>query len=229
MKKLPTGISKEELLKALEDSTESIEKPSEHSVLRFLADFGIEQGEYKAGGTILYKLYNHFTEDPVSSMEFHLILKGFLEYVKGHNYLINKTGKDLTKRLSDFLASKKIIKKIKNPHYRRHFEHFIESKGLKRGTSNIPAQALFYFYDQWQYNNNYKTRMTYRTFTEMLRQYFETKRTSKTWCVVRIDKSFLESHAKEIPAALEWGNKYNDRQKRKKDIYKKEKITKITN
>lgn len=221
MKKLPTEISSEELLEALEDST-TTEKPTEHSVLQFLAEFNIKPGQEKISGRTLYKLYFYHTDEPVSTLEFHLILTSYFEYEKHNNdkgYYVNRKAKVITERLGYYLALKKQIKKTKNPHFRRHFENFIESHGLKRGTKNIPAQALFFFYDKWQYENKLKTRLPYRVFTEMIKLYFDTKRTAKFWCVVKIDKNFLDSHINELPTAIEWGSKYNAR---KKDIFKKQ-------
>lgn len=225
LKKLPKDISNEDLVNALEDpnNPEVLDKPSEHSVLLFLADFGIYPGNKEIQGRLLYKLYYYHSDNPVSSVEFNLLLSSYLEYTETNNtryYRLNRAAQDLTKKLAQYLASKKVNKKLKNPHYRKHFEYFLESHGLEKGNSNFPAQALFYYYDKWQHGNGFKTRLIYTVFLEMARLYFDTKRTSRYWCVLKINKSFFDSHKKDMNTALEWGSKYNGR---KKEIFSKEK------
>jgi hypothetical protein len=223
MKKLPTLIADEDLLKALEDvNTATPEKPTEHTVLRFLADFAIEPGNIETNGKLLYKLYYHNTEDPVGSKEFHLILTGYLQYrdmTNGRRYLLNRKAEDLTKKLAQFLAARRAPKKDKNYHYRKHFESFLEAHSLKPGNGNIPAQALYYYYDKWQYEHKFKTRINFRNFVAILKVYFEIKRTSRYWCVVKIDHNFLTN--KDLETALEWGSKFNVQKKTKDKIYAK--------
>lgn len=223
MKKLPSQISNEELLTALDDTTVT-EKPTEHTVLRFLSDFSITAGEEEVNGRTLYKLYYYHTEIPVSAVEFYLILCSYFKYQDnsaGRLFSLNTKAADITRSLAMFLAARKEIKKTKNPYFRYHFENFIASNGLMRGNNNLPAQALFYFYDRWQYENNYKTRLPYRTFIAMIRLYFDTKRTTRNWCVVKLNKSFLDSHKNDLQTAIEWGYKFNAY--KKKDIFKKAK------
>jgi hypothetical protein len=215
MKKLPSTISSEELLKVIED-TVFTDKPIEHSVLQFLADFNIEPGKVKINSRVLYKLYYYHTEEPVSPIEFNCILLGYFESIddsNGKRFFVNRPARDLTRKLAQFLASSKAVKKTKNPHYRKHFESFLESQGLKSGTINIPAQALFFFYDKWQYENKLKTRLNYKNFLAMIRLYFITKRTAREWCIVKINREFFDNNKESLPTALEWGKKFNVKKK----------------
>lgn len=224
-KPVPSQISNEELFEALNDGNPT-EKPTEHSVLKFLADFNIIPGDSRVHARTLYKLYYYHSSEPVTNKEFYTILLSYFktEEVSRRNfYYVNQQGSHLAKLLAEYLTSRKVKKKAKNPHFRKHFESFLESHGLQQGTYNIPAQALFYFYDKWQYESKLRTRLTYSDFLAMSKIYFNHKRTTKHWCILKINQDFIDSRKIELYTALEWGNKFNGK---KKDIFKKRKKTK---
>ncbi len=230
LKKLPGKFNDDELLDIIEDTEnpEVTEKPPEHSVIQFLADFGIYPGSNRVNNTILYKLYHRAVENPVGTKEFNELVCGYVQYedikLGSRNYLLNKESFDLTKQLAEFLAKEKKNKKVNTRFYRKHIEDFISVHFLKKGTKAIPAGALYFFYDKWQYNKKGRTRLNYATFVAMMKLYFKHGRTATIWCYFRIDNKneFYQQYAKEIETALEWAKKFNDKDS-KKDLPKEKK------
>lgn len=226
MKKLPSSIPVEELLEVIKDNNDN-EKPTEHSVLRFLSEFKIEPGQTLTSGNLLYRLYRYNTEYPVSSKEFDLLLTSYLNYEIKNNrnyYLLNNETDLLVKKLAEFLVEKKKVKRVNNWPHRKHFEEFMLVHGLERGTKNIPVHSLYYFYDKWQYSNKLRNRLGPILFTAMIRKYFDTKRTAKISCVVKINESFLNKLTEnELKTALEWGKKFREKSKKKTSFKKKTK------
>jgi hypothetical protein len=221
IKKLPGTISNEDLLRVLEnpEDTSILEKPTEHSALQFLADFGIYPGKELVSGRLLYKVYYYHTEDPISTLQFNLILTSYLKYeLRGANrdYLLNKDALLFTNKLAEYLVEKNKNKKVKNWFFRKHFETFMKASTLKKGTTSVPVGFLYFFYDNWHYANKLTHRLTFRNFTAVCKLYFKTKRTAKIWTNVYISKDFLNQFTQEtIKTALEWSEKFNAKEKKK--------------
>lgn len=230
MKKLPSKIDDEQLLKILEDKepNEVVEKPSEHSVLQFLADLSIYPGTEEVPAKILYKLYKfHVPKPRASNTEFYLLLDGYLPrrensqvFVK---YLVNRNAADLTRILAEFLSKKRLNKKEVSRHFRTHFENFVQEYPIRSGNENIPATALFHIYNNWRKVNGISTKLNYPNFKAIISLYFKTKRTKNVNCVVKLDIQPLE---KEIVAAIEWSTKFNEEKASKAHKAAKEKKNK---
>ena len=233
-KKLPHTINDEELLSILEDvnNLEVVEKPEEHSVPKFLAEFSIYPGTERVYGALLYKLYHKVTESPVANVEFHLLMSGYLQHEQKSNriyYYTNRNAVELTKKTADLLQKRKYNKKVVKKHYRKHFENFLQRHFIKTGIDKVSSGFLFFFYDKWCYNERRKkNNLTYNDFCAMLRVYFKSFRTGKDWCVVQIDKKeFTKQYTEEqIKTALDWAEKFNKYGERKKGRKKKQKIEK---
>ena len=232
LKKLPHKLNDEDLLKILEDvnNLEVVEKAPEHSVTQFLADFGIYPGVEKVRGDTLYKLYYRHTETPVSTVEFHLLLRGYVESsqnISGSTiYHLNKKSSDLTKILAEYLEKKRYNKKIHNRHYRNRFDEFLKAFSVKTGTKIIHPAVLYFFYDKWQYTRKHKTVLSYKTFISFLKLFFKTYRTSTYWCLIKIDtetfyKQFTEQ---EIITAQRWAEKFSEYDEKSNRWKKKPKI-----
>ena len=210
-KKLPLVLTTEELLE-LAENTDKTDEPvnvNEHPIFEFLANLSIYPGTNEIKSSILFKIYKQWSDDPVIGREFHVILQGYLPYKDGI-YFLNRNAKDLAVQLSNFIQKKRETKKkLKKFHY-KHFEQFVEYHCLTKGNINISAGALYFFYDKWQYNRKYKTRLSFGKFVGILKMYFETKRTARVWCVVKINQEFIDKQTQEkVNTAIEWGKKFN--------------------
>jgi hypothetical protein len=231
LKKQPNQLTDDELLATINDAAnpEPIEKPTEHSVLQFLADMSIYPGTNYIRGTLLYKLYKQYTESPVTTMEFHTLLKGYLEYTEATGpvlFQLNRHAFELTKQLADFLVKKNKLKKVNTRHYRKHFEDYLAAYSIKKGTQYIQAAVLFFLYDKWQYNRKTRTRLNFATFNAMMKLYYKTKRTVNVWLWIQIDKDhfYKQFTQEEINTALAWAAKFNGNHDQKKiDKKKKQK------
>lgn len=229
MKKDPRLLEENELLAVLEEKT--VDKPeeySDHSAIQFLADFGIYPGTSKVSGTILYNLYkNANPKNHVNSIEFHTLLKGYLEHTTDKKeritYLLNRDTRTVTLELAKFLRNRKPRgMNIDTKEYRKHFEKFLARFVLKPGEGRIPAVALYFFYDKWKYNEDTKNKLNlnYMAFNRLIKIYFKTLKTKYYNSVVKIDREFFKQFTEdEIKIALEWAKKYSEKkQPNKKKI-----------
>lgn len=220
IKKYSGQLTDEELLNVMEqDDNSDLEKPPDHSVIRFLSDFSIYPGTEKVKKILLYKLYYHHTDIPVSREEFYLLLSGLLNLQDDYCYT-NKYGRDLAKNLADYLHVKKQPKKVKSYYYRKHIENFISVHNLQSGNVYVDMKVLYFFYDKWQYNSKIKTRLDYKNFLGMIKLFFKTKRSNKVWCLVAINKEFVENNKQDFEKAKIWSTKFNASHEKKEDITK---------
>lgn len=221
IKKIPGAVSNEDLLRALEnpEDTSELEKPNEHSTLQFLADFSIYPGDKLVSSNLLYKVYYYHAKDPVSNKQFYFILNSYLKYEivnKVNHYLLNKAAFSFTKKLAEYLVEHNKNKKVKNWFFRKHFENFMKSNSLKKGSTSVPVSFLYFFYDNWHYANKLSHRLTFRNFSAVCKLYFKHKRTAKVWTTVYISRDFINQFTQEtIKTALEWSEKFNAQEKKK--------------
>lgn len=214
-KKVPQKLTDEELLSALDDKTPN-EKPPDHSVIKFLADFSIYPGTNEVDGAILYKLYKLHVDEYVPAEQFHLILRSYVEYRVYRNtyiYSLNQEPFTFTKKLAEYLAKAKKKQVLNSRWYRHHYEKFIVDLKLKPGKRAIPAIALYFFYDRWQYKNT-KTRLAYPAFQSMSKLYFKHSRGKENATVFYINSNAFSPE--DLKTALEWAKKYGARKEKKK-------------
>lgn len=227
LKKLPHKLNDEDLLQIIEDvnNTEVIKKPAEHSITQFLADFGIYPGTEKVRSSILYKLYHRHTENPVSNVEFHLLMCGYVETnEKRTYYYLNQKSSILTNILAEYLEKKRYNKKIHNRYYRIHFDNFLKVFNIKSGNRITHPAVLYFFYDKWQYKKKHKAALSYITFISFLRLFFKTYRTEFYWCLLKVDESFYKQFtAQEILTAQKWAEKFTEHDKKSPQNQRKRK------
>lgn len=223
-KKLISEVSNEDLLNVLEDPNskeQPLEKPSEHSVIQFLADFSVYPGDRKVAGVLLFKLYKYHIKNNVSSAEFHLLIQQFLKFEvinKNYYYYCNRYSEDLAKKLAEFLHKKKKVRSVNKYCRRKSFEAFIKWADLKKGRSSIDVKTLYFFYDKWHYEKSTSRAFGLRIFRAMLEEYFVVRKNKNNSSIVKISYEFIKRNRHVINTAAEWGKKFG-----KKKEYRKRK------
>lgn len=171
-------LSDEELLKALENTKETKEVPKSSEVLRFIDAFKMDKGSYEIGSKFMYDLYRKWSAKPLDQRGF---AKEFNNYFKPRSSF-HKMIYDLNlnpKEFESLRAGKNKYKtdKTKSPHYKQHFELFLNRFDIKKGTLYIKIPVLYDLYDKWHYTNFKKKNNTITPllFNEFLRLYFNYK------------------------------------------------------
>lgn len=219
LKKQPNEIQDDDLLKILEEPSDievPVEKPIEHPVVQFLADFGIYPGNQEVLNYIIYSLFiKNMRNSGVTKKQFYTLLDGYLPSKVNSRktfYLVNKSSKTLTDRLALFLTEKK--KKVKNKPYRQHMEAFINDLSIQEGKYAIPTSSLYYFYKEWTVTHR-KYKLNYKNFRALLYVYFPQVQTKRNKNMIQIDEKQFSKKQDEIKTSLEWAKRsYGSKEKK---------------
>lgn len=173
-KKLPYTISTEDLLASLESAidVETVEWTNDVPV--FLSKFKIEQGKYCVSPTSLYSLYTIFSKDKVSRDEFYYTAAKFIPRTSRY-YKLNIKPTAIAK----ILHGNKLQKSFNfttSVTLKRHFEKFMKTVGLKKGTKWVEGSVLHECYRFYCIDNKVHSRMIYKNFTSVCKLYFDHKR-----------------------------------------------------
>lgn len=198
LQKLPSELTVEELLKALETSSkeEPTNTPINHSlpiidstneisysfpVASFLSAFNIKAGKNKVSGAILNTLYNLWNkENKLSRSEFNnqmnYFIKTDIEFKNKtlHRYYhVSENVVNLIKYIDHYRKTNK-RKYRTNKNYKKYYEKFFKDIGIERGPLFIEADVLYHVYDTYMYKRNRKT-YSYHNFELVCTLLFETK------------------------------------------------------
>lgn len=222
MKRLPGSLEDDELLEIIEDkeNTEELVAPPDHTAIQFLADLGIYPGVNKVSATILYKLYmNTFPNNHVPDVQFHMLLKGYLEHFIDKRgiiryYYLNIESRKITLELGRYLSKKTRGSRSRLPADTKYINKFLMRFKIKPGQGRIPALALYFFFDKWNYDRTGKEKrnIVYKQFVVLMKNQFKTVRTKHHSCVIKLDRQFFKQFTEEeIQASLDWAQKYNEK------------------
>lgn len=224
MKKLPNSKSLEELLKDLENPSESETiQVEEDSILTFLSFYNIEPGKEKIKDTLLYKLYKQFTKDPKSAQGFHTAIGSYIPTVTEFNYqrfyLINQKVLNLSKRALEFL--KKDVKA--RPRHRVislriHFDNYMKKYALEPKDEFIWASfdVLYNLYDKWTYEIKKKNRLSLEEFRKLCQIYLIHKE-NKTAQWFKVNISITKHLSKEMDKKIKARNSFpNEKEEKSK-------------
>jgi len=192
------------LLKALEAEKEQSQVTEiveyDNNIVPFLSQFSIVPGDHLVNKKLLYKLYKANVEEPVSAILFYKTVGLFLQDHRDAYNTFFKINLDQFK-IAEFLFD--VRKKVKyrrttSPAYRRHFEAFLENKGIKKGDHWIEGFMLYAMYKEYRKHNNAVSLFGYKGFIQFLRLYFKYKRNGRSkGLVFAVDKSTHEYYTEE--------------------------------
>jgi hypothetical protein len=223
-KRLPNEQSLEELLKTLEDTKDESIVGVTDDVFYFISAFNILPGENKVKKGTLHQLYKTWSKQPVNRKVFsEKLAEHFLTAIimGTHYFKINLDSMSVRKETLKYLEGKK-TKKLKSPHFQKHFEQFLKEHNLKQGKAWVEGFILFYVYDKWCYETNKKTQLANSFFISFCKLYFKHKQNNdkaKLW--FGVNDEFMMNHLtpekiKTIQQARD--KKYEKKQKIKNKI-----------
>jgi len=213
MKKLPHNIDTEELLKALETAEDIQELVSfKNDVPLFLSKFKIEAGSNFILPRMLYKLYKLYSVDPVSQQVFSLSCSEFVPR-KGHYFKLNITPLKVTK----ILTKPKNRNDISSSHFKKHYDKFIETANITKGTKWTEGFMLFEVYRFYCIDHKLHKRLTYENFVTISKMYFEHKRIGSSkgmW--FKMDHDTLSILTPEHQQNVRNSRRMNDKEREKR-------------
>lgn len=184
-RKLPNSLTDEELLKVLENEdfkTEEIKILDEAlftDIPAFVHAYDIKPGTKPIVATLLYKLYRHWSKDPLTSVIFNKHMLSYFRSKRGkHSHLlfINVSFYKLMQKLQKALSDSGNALKNKVLKNKAVFESFITLNNIKAGTEYIASSNLHSLFMHWRKVNNIKKNMDHRHFKKFLEIYFEGKK-----------------------------------------------------
>jgi len=174
MRKLPSHISTDDLLLALESAEDTETTEWSNDVPYFLSHFKMEQGAYKVRSSLLYSLYRLYSKAPLPQYDFSCTVSQFIQLEKKYFRLnippiriakvVNKKKQDTSLNFNANLSIKK------------HFEAFIRKTQIKKGKTWVEGVILHEIYRHYCIDNKIKTRMIYKHFIKVSKLYFDIKR-----------------------------------------------------
>jgi hypothetical protein len=227
MGKLPSNLTLDELLKALENvNDESVQQTviesstgrNNSDVLLFLTTLKINKGDKPIKKILLYKLYDQWSKEPVSQNSFTMKLSYYIDTTKYH-YLINENDFSLTNKVKKLLDP--IKDRTKSKDQQKHFKYFLDKFKIKEGNSLfVEGYILFYIYDNWNFGNNKRNALGYKAFINMMKLYVPFVYINKTNRLFGLNESIRETLTPEyLIKAKEWGTsryKFRKPKRRKK-------------
>lgn len=180
--KLPTELSIEELLKALDEKpSDSKERIDSHDdMFNFIQAFDMRRGTYKVTGILLYELYIMWTkEKKISKQAFNIRFKKYFEFyntskkLTSDHYKLNKSVFDIAKQLEKYRKPKP-YKNVKGKAVQKIFVEFIEKHNITRGSLYVESDVFYHVYDTYMYNNKRKS-LEYTRFINLCRLFFDYK------------------------------------------------------
>lgn len=197
--KLPTDLTVEELLKALNQSIVTDEKDQEvnsnlipmpkyegqfiesNPVLSFIEAFKLRPGNHLVASHIIYDLFktwNKLTKVPKISFsaEFNKYFRIQRSYNKNNDvvfYALNERGATLAYYMDQYKKTNK-RKHLTSKNHRKHYEKFFNDTGIEPGPLFIEADVLYHVYDTYMYKNKRKSH-AYLRFELICGLFFEEK------------------------------------------------------
>lgn len=186
-KTLPSAMTYEELLAAmeLEEAIEVVDNPAteeileyENNVVPFLSHYNIQPGDLTVSKKLLYELYKKHVEEPLEALQFHRIVGKFIgQYANysGTFYRINQDQFAISAHIFKLFTDSKITK-TKSKTYQNHFNSFLKTKNISKGTHWVQGFVLYEIYRDFCRDRHKRAAFSYRNFHEFLKQNFKHKR-----------------------------------------------------
>ena len=182
MKKLPSQYSTSELLNLLETMDETPELDQEtlleytNDVVPFISNYKIQPGEVPVTKKLLYKLYNTFSEKPLTQSEFTMRIKEYIDDRGTAYFYINKDQFAISKHIYQESKKRDITKSLA---FQKHFTWFLEEKKVEPGLKWVEGFILYYIYRDFCKERKVKPKLGYKNFHNFLKLHFKFKRVNE--------------------------------------------------
>lgn len=165
-------LTDEELLKILETSPQDTPSSTSYKndVLDFINYYKFNQGPYKIDSTVLYVIYQHWSNNALNKKTFKIHMSRFFEATNNSKYLLLNIDPFIINNILQQLRKKQ--DKTKSKPWKKHFENFIDHYKLSSGTLYLSTIILFKLYKNWK---GYKKGLGLNQFSNFLNLYFKHK------------------------------------------------------
>lgn len=188
--KLPSQLTEEELLELLasEDTPEATVEifNYEHDIVPFMGFYKITPGDTPVSKKLLYKLYKAYSKEPLDKLRFNIQLGQYVT-ARGYHFLLN---------LDNFAISNHIYKeektrdKTKNTLFQKHFDWFISTAPVQKGSSWVEGFIIFQIYKDFCRERRVNPKLGYVNFHKFLKLNFQSRRIKENrslWFKVNYD------------------------------------------
>ena len=198
LQKLPSDLSVEELLKALQDNIPDSPKEevnssiiqtqeytgqylSSYPVLSFIDAFKIRRGNHLVSDHILYNLFKVWDKiTKLTKRDFNTELARYIEVQRSSvtkidikYFKVNAKAAKLAHLVEEYKKTNK-RKYLNNKNYRIHYEKFFNDLDITPGSLYIEADVFYHVYDTYMYKRNRKSH-PYLRFELICGLFFEQK------------------------------------------------------
>jgi hypothetical protein len=196
--KLPSELSDEELLKQAESASEEIAPQAPNNVVSFLLFYNIGPGSFPVKCSVLYKLYQAYTKEPITLEQFFNQTANYIPWKKlhaSHFFYINKSAFSIADKTFKLLNLTK-IQQSNSPIFRRHYENFLKANNIQDGNIWNSSTVLYQEYMDWCKNTGKRKKISQINFNKFCVLYFKEKIVNgKKY--YKLNKEFCEKETKE--------------------------------
>lgn len=175
MKKPITELSTEELIKAINDAPVEAPYNWPTDIMDFISFYHLKQGEELITTKLLYRLYCHWSKNPITSRSFIQVLTDIFPSSRSGRsvtILLNKKALDISQEVYKYLESKD---KTKSKGWTKHFNDYLNYYSIKKGGLFIKNSVLYSLYDKWTYGNKNRHPLGYNQFSKFCQVLFKQK------------------------------------------------------
>lgn len=171
-----TDLSDEDLLKSIESPDLNQPAYSWHTdVMQFISVYNLKQGQEVIFAHLLYKLYRHWSKDPVKQVIFSHTLADIFPTIKSNRsigIMLNRNVLDVSNELYKFLQEDNPTKyKGHSDHFKKYLSHY----SINKGGIFIANSVLYNLYDKWCYKNKRRRQLGPNQFDKFCKIFFEQK------------------------------------------------------
>lgn len=195
MKKLPNSVSTEDLLKALETTTEASKPIDEifdfhNDVPLFLSKYDIQSGPNQVSKISLYSLYVRYSNAPIPKRDFLLSVGAFVAGYSLTSFALNKTKIEIRSLIQKEgpVNNKYSMTGVAT---RKHFELFLSENNIRSGKKWVESFVLVYIYQRWCRNNRKLIRFKPNNFVKVAKLFLEHRKTTYINNWFKVDESLL--------------------------------------
>jgi len=176
---MSSKLSDQELLEIIQQSGDSGQLPqAENNLPLFISIFGLEEGELKIPVKLVYRLYKLWSKQKMAEEAFYrqmnLLLPNKQEIEGKMCWLLNATTIKITEDIYKLIKDKK--KNKQNTHYyKKHFETFLKSCNIVKGSDWVSVSDLRTTYLAWIKTKYKKNPLGMKNFEGFCRLYLDIK------------------------------------------------------
>lgn len=169
-------LTDQELLEIIQQA-KPIEPEPQDNLALFISTFGLEEGSLKVPVKLIYRLYNRWTKTKMTEAMFYKHMTLLLpnkEEIEGTTcYLLNQNTIKITENIFKLIKDKQRSKNTH--HYKKHFESFLKSCNIEKGSDWVPVSELRSIYLNWIKIKYKKSPLGMQAFEGFCRLYMDVR------------------------------------------------------